>query len=29
MPEWRPDEAVAEPPDISGLLYVGGLGREP
>jgi hypothetical protein len=29
LPEWRPDQAVAEPLDISGLLYVGGLGRKP
>jgi hypothetical protein len=28
LPEWHPDEPVPEPLDISGLLYVGGLGRK-
>jgi hypothetical protein len=29
LPEWHPDEPVPEPLDISGVLYVGGLGRKP
>jgi S-adenosyl methyltransferase len=29
LPEWHPDEPVAQPLDISGLLYIGGLGRKP
>ncbi|WP_257155871.1 SAM-dependent methyltransferase [Streptomyces sp. Ru87] len=29
LPYWRPDEPVAAPLDISGLLYGGGLGRKP
>ena len=28
-PEWRPDEPVKYPLDISELLYLGGLGRKP
>ena len=29
LPEWRPDEPVPDPLDISSLLYIGGLGRKP
>jgi hypothetical protein len=29
LPQWRPEEPVTEPLDISGLLYVGGVGRKP
>jgi SAM-dependent methyltransferase len=29
LPEWNPDEAVKYPMDISGLLFLGGLGRKP
>jgi SAM-dependent methyltransferase len=29
LPEWQPDEPVEYPLDISGLLYLGGLGRKP
>jgi SAM-dependent methyltransferase len=29
LPYWRPEEPVTEPLDISGLLYVGGVGRRP
>jgi len=29
LPEWHPDAPVPEPLDISGVLYVGGLGRKP
>jgi hypothetical protein len=29
LPDWRPDEPVSRPLDISGLLYLGGLARKP
>jgi hypothetical protein len=29
LPQWRPEEPVTEPLDISGLLYVGGVGHKP
>jgi hypothetical protein len=29
LPHWRPEEPVTKPLDISGLLYVGGVGRKP
>jgi hypothetical protein len=29
LPEWRPEQPVSQPLDISSLLYVGGLGRKP
>jgi hypothetical protein len=29
LPNWRPEEPVTEPLDISGLFYVGGVGRKP
>jgi hypothetical protein len=29
LPQWHPDEPVPEPLNISGLLFVGGLGRKP
>jgi S-adenosyl methyltransferase len=29
LPDWRPDEPVSRPLDISGLLYLGALARKP